>query len=146
MTDGPAARGAKVAPAVRRDERRAVLQPLASRPIRTVLLWQALATLAGAAMGAVLSGRAAAGSAALGGAVTVVSTLAYALMLGLGRKATAGESLVTMLRAEGVKIVVVVAGLYLALTRVHGVVTLALIATFVVTVLLFSVAFLARDR
>jgi ATP synthase protein I len=122
-----------------------MLATLASRPIRTVLWWQALATLAGAALGAVLSGRAAALSAALGGGITVASTVAYALVLGIGGKATAGASVVTMLRAEGAKVVVVFAGLWWALTRVAGIATLPLFATFVVTVLLFRVAFLARD-
>ncbi|MFI4902134.1 MAG: ATP synthase subunit I [Burkholderiales bacterium] len=118
---------------------------LASRPIRTVLWWQALATLAGAALGAVLSGRAAALSAALGGAITVASTVAYALVLGIGGKATAGASVRTMLRAEAAKILVVLAGLWWAMTKVPGMRPLPMFMTFVVTVLLFRVAFLARD-
>ena len=126
-------------------QRAGMFATLASRPIRTVLWWQALAMLAGAALGAVLSGRAAALSAALGGAITVASTVAYALVLGIGGKATAGASVRTMLRAEAAKILVVLAGLWWAMTRVPGLRPLPMFATFVVTVLLFRVAFLARD-
>lgn len=119
---------------------------LASRPIRSVLAWQALATLAGAAVSAIASGRAAAMSAALGGGITVLSTLVYALLLGIGGKATAGASVLTMLRAEAAKLLVIFAGLWWALTRVPDIRPLPMFATFVVAVLLFSAGFLARDR
>jgi ATP synthase protein I len=122
-----------------------VFATLASRPIRTVLCWQALASLACALVAALWSGGNAAWSAAMGGGVTVASTVAYALMLGAGEKSSAVASVSTMLRAEAVKIVVVFVGLWLALTRFHGVVPLALFVTFVVTVLLFRVAFLVRN-
>jgi ATP synthase protein I len=102
--------------------------------------------LAGAAVSAVASGRAAAMSAALGGGITVVSTVVYALVLGIGGKATAGASVMTMLRAEAAKILVIFAGLWWALTRVPGLRPLPMFATFVVAVLLFSAGFLARDR
>jgi ATP synthase protein I len=134
------------APDRRPGPRAGTFATLASRPIRTVLAWQALATLAGAAVSAIASGRAAAMSAALGGGITVVSTVVYALVLGIGGKATAGASVLTMLRAEGAKILVIFAGLWWALARVPGLRPLPMFATFVVAVLLFSAGFLARDR
>lgn len=81
----------------------------------------------------------------MGGMVTLASTVAYALMLGAGEKSSAGASVATMLRAEAVKIVVVMGGLWLVLTRFSAVVPLALLVAFVVTVLLFSVALLSRS-
>jgi ATP synthase protein I len=135
----PATRGRRSRP------RTEMFAALASRPIRTVLCWQALASLACALVAAFWSGSNAAWSAAMGGGVTVASTLAYALMLGAGEKSSAVAAVATMLRAEAVKIVVVFVGLWLALTRFQGVMPLALIVTFVITVLLFRVAFLARN-
>ena len=119
--------------------------PLKSKPIRTVLAWQALATLAIAAVAGVWAGGHAALSAALGGLVTLSSTVVYAFVLGIGRTATAGASVVTMLRAEGAKIFVIILQLWLVLTTYRDVVLAALFAAFAITVLLFRTAFLARE-
>lgn len=119
--------------------------PLKSKPIRTVLAWQALATVAIAAVAGVWAGGHAALSAALGGLVTLTSTVVYAFVLGIGRTATAGASVVTMLRAEGAKIFVIILQLWLVLATYRDVVAAALFSAFVVTVLLFRTAFLARE-
>ena len=119
--------------------------PLKSRPIRTVLRWQALATIAIAAVAGLWAGPHAALSAALGGLVTLSSTVVYAFMLGIGPTATAGASIVTMLRAEAAKILWIVLQLWLVLATYKDVVLAALFAAFAVTVLLFSTAFLARE-
>ena len=130
----------------RRGQRRAdVFATLVSRPIRTVLAWQALASIACALAAALWSGGNAGWSAAIGGGITVASTVAYALMLGAGEKSNASASVATMLRAEAVKIVVVIGGFWVALTRFAGVVQFALFVTFVITVLLFRVAMLVRS-
>ncbi|CAG0976680.1 ATP synthase protein I [Burkholderiales bacterium] len=122
-----------------------VTPPLKSKPIRTVLAWQALATLAIAAGAGVWAGGHAALSAALGGLVTLSSTVVYAFVLGIGQTASAGATVVTMLRAEGAKILVIIVQLWLVLATYRDVVPAALFAAFVVTVLLFSTAFLSRE-
>jgi ATP synthase protein I len=122
-----------------------VIPPLKSRPIRLVLVWQALATLAIAAVAGLWAGGHAALSAVLGGVVTLSSTVVYAFVLGLGSTTSAGASVVTMLRAEGCKILVIIGQLWLVLALYKDVVAAALITAFVVTVLLFRVAFLSRD-
>ncbi|MBN8477662.1 MAG: ATP synthase subunit I [Burkholderiales bacterium] len=119
--------------------------PLKSKPIRTVLAWQALATVAIAAVAGAWAGFHAALSAALGGVVTLTSTVVYAFVLGIGQTATAGASVVTMLRAEGAKILVIILQLWLVLATYRDVVAAALFSAFVVTVLLFRTAFLARE-
>ena len=119
--------------------------PLKSRPIRTVLRWQALATIAIAAVAGLWAGPHAALSAALGGLVTLSSTVVYAFMLGIGPTATAGASIVTMLRAEAAKILWIIFQLWLVLTTYRDVVLAALFAAFAITVLLFSTALLARE-
>jgi len=123
-----------------------VTPPLKSRPILTVLRWQALATLAIAAVAGLWAGFHAALSAALGGMVTLSSTVVYAFVLGLGPTASAGASIVTMLRAEGAKILVIILQLWLVLTTYKDVVLAAMFAAFAITVLLFSTALLARDN
>jgi ATP synthase protein I len=122
-----------------------VTPPLKSKPIRTVLAWQALATVAIAVLAGVWAGPHAALSAVLGGIVTISSTVVYAFVLGIGPKASAGASVVTMLRAEGAKILVIVLQLWLVLATYKDVVAAALFTAFAVTVLLFSTAFLAKD-
>ncbi len=122
-----------------------MIPPLKSKPIQTVLKWQALATVAIAAVAGLWAGGHGALSATLGGVVTLSSTVVYAFVLGVGNTATAGHSVVTMLRAEGAKILVIILQLWLVLTTYKDVVPAALIAAFVVTVLLFRTAFLARE-
>ena len=122
-----------------------MIPPLKSKPIRTVLAWQAIATVAIAAMAGGWAGLHAALSAALGGTVTLTSTVVYAFVLGIGQTATAGASVVTMLRAEGAKILVILLQLWLVLATYRDVVAAALFTAFVVTVLLFRTAFLARE-
>jgi ATP synthase protein I len=127
-----------------------VKSPLKSRPILTVLRWQAIATLAIAALSGLWAGPHAALSAALGGLVTLSSTVVYAFVLGMGlkpgRTASAGASIVTMLRAEGAKILVIILQLWLVLATYKDVVLAALFAAFAITVLLFSTALLAREH
>ncbi len=88
-------------------------------------------------------------SAALGGAVNVVAGAAYAALLGwgLGGKPVvdAGASLVAMFRAEAGKILVIIGGLWLALTMYREVVAAAFFTAFAVTVIVFSMAFFVRD-
>lgn len=119
--------------------------PLASRPIRNVLRWQGMAAVVGAGLGGLLAGAPAAWSAAAGGGIPLLSTVVYALVLGMGDRTCAERALVTMLRAEGAKILVIIAGLWFVLRWYPGVVAGALFVTFVVSVLLFRVAFLTRE-
>jgi len=123
-----------------------VKSPLKSRPILTVLRWQAIATLAIAALSGLWAGPHAALSAALGGLVTLSSTVVYAFVLGIGPTASADASIVTMLRAEGAKILVIILQLWLVLATYKDVVLAALFAAFAITVLLFSTALLAREH
>lgn len=119
--------------------------PLKSKPIQTVLKWQALATVAIAGVAGLWAGFHGALSATLGGVVSLSATVVYAFVLGIGDTATAGRSVVTMLRAEAAKILVIVAQLWLLLTAYEEVVAGALMAAFAITVLLFRTALLARE-
>ena len=123
--------------------------PLKTKPIRTVLKWQLIATAAVALIAGLVSGWQGALSAALGGAINVVAGFGYALILGLGLRGaeipSAGTSLVAMLRAEAGKIVLIVGGLWISLSVYHGVVIVAFFSAFMITVVVFSMAFFVRE-
>lgn len=125
------------------------IPPLKSRPIRVVLKWQLIATVMATATAGVIAGGHAAVSAAIGGGISLAAGIVYALLLGisLGKSEvpTMGTSLRAMFRAEAGKILIIVGGLWLTLSVYREVVTVAFFATFVITVVVFSMAFFVRD-
>lgn len=110
------------------------------RPFRLVLLWQGLAT----GVIAILSGIAAGGegflSAVLGGAIGIAGVLAFALM-SVYRPGTTGGAMRVALRAEAVKILVIVLLLWLAFAGYREMMVLPFFGTFVVSILLSGIAF-----
>lgn len=123
--------------------------PPISKPLRTVLKWQVTATAFVAVLGALLGGANAALSAALGGMVNIVAGIVYALLLGVGasrgRVRGAHVALVTMFRAEAGKVLAIIAGLWLVLSMYRDVVHIAFFGAFVITVVVFSMAFFVRE-
>lgn len=119
-----------------------------SRPIRAALRWQALATGTGALLGAWFAGLHGALSAVLGGAVTMAASLVFALVAGLGQGLAPGTApgvVMRALRAEAARIGTIVVLLWAVFTTYRALVAVAFIATFVVTVVISSMAFFARD-
>src|SRR5689334_13471902 len=94
------------------------------RPIRIVLQWQLIATVVLSLLAALLWGWDGAISAALGGAINMFAGWVYGWRVAQGEAKTAGEALRTMLRAEAIKILLIVVGLWLVLSSyreiVHG--------------------------
>lgn len=84
-------------------------------------------------------------SAVLGGVVNITSVVVYAVVLGISSPTSAGATVAAMFRAEASKILVIILQLWLVLTTYRDVVPAAFFATFVITVLLFSMAFFDRD-
>jgi ATP synthase protein I len=116
------------------------------RPVRIVLRWQFAAT-AVLALGAWLaSGWHGAASAALGGAVSMGAGALSAWVAEMRRAPTAGGILAGALAAEGVKIGAIAILLWLVLALYRDVVVIAFLASFMVTALIFSMAFFVRDR
>jgi ATP synthase protein I len=115
------------------------------KPILTVLTWQVLATVALTLVAAVIAGAHGAASAAAGGAVSIVAGLASALVAALGRGNSAGGVLVGALRAEAVKIGLALLLLWLVLSNYPQASVGVLWGTFVVTMLIFSMAFFVRE-
>ena len=126
-----------------------MIPPLKTKPIRTVLKWQLFATAAVAVIAGVWAGEQGMISGLLGGLVNIVAGVAYAFLLGLGQRARqvpdVGTTLVAMFRAEAAKILVIVGGLWLVLSAYKDVVPAAFFTAFVITVIVFSLAFFVRE-
>ena len=115
--------------------------------LRTVLRWQVIATAALAAIAGTLAGGHGALSAVLGGIVNISASVVYAVLLAIGGTAPrgAGPALMTMLRAEAGKVLAIVVQLWVVLSTYRDIVHAAFFTTFVVTVIVFSMAFFVRD-
>lgn len=118
--------------------------PLSTPAIRRVLKWQAIVTVAGAAVAYGWGGGHAALSAALGGIVNISAVVVFAVVYTLSRPTTRGVTVAALIRAEALKILVIVGQLWFVLTFYKAIVPVAFFATFVVTVLLFRLALLDR--
>lgn len=119
--------------------------PAPRYPAGRIALWQSLASAAVAVAGGWWAGWHGALSAFLGGAVNVSAGVVFAMLVRLGRPATAAATVRTMIRAEAAKITVIVLQLWLILTSYRDVVHGAFIAAFIVTVFVSQAAILIRD-
>jgi ATP synthase protein I len=117
-----------------------------AKPIRTILRWQVMATAALTLLAWFLAGVHGALSAALGGAVSILSGLGSAVAASMGKAESAGGILLVVLRAEAVKLGLIVILLWLVLATYRNVVPTAFLGSFVTTVLIFSMAFFVRDN
>lgn len=115
------------------------------KPVRTAVIWQALATAALALLGALLAGVNGMISAVLGGMVSMLSGVAATLIATRRIENSAGGVLFMALRAEGVRVVLIVILLWLVLATYREVVAPAFFGAFVITLLLFSAAFFIRE-
>lgn len=118
------------------------------RPIRTVLAWQLAATAAMTFAAALLGPadtKASALSAAAGGGVSILAGLASALVASLSNAKSAGGVLAGALRAEAVKLGVALLLLWLVLANYQQAVIAVFIGAFIVTMLIFSMAFFVRE-
>jgi F0F1-type ATP synthase assembly protein I len=116
------------------------------RPIRTVLRWQLLVTAVLTLLAGIAAGVDGALSAALGGAVSVCAGGVSAIVASLGDKQSAGGIVTGALRAEGIKIALIVGLLWLVLVTYANVVAPAFFGSFIATILIFSMAFFVREH
>jgi len=116
-----------------------------SKPIRAVVRWQLVATAVLTLAAGVLEGVHGAGSAAAGGLISILAGLASAFVASRGDAKSAGGILAGALRAEAVKIGLAVLLLWLVLTNYGEAVVGVFIAVFIVTMLIFAMAFFVRD-
>jgi len=116
-----------------------------SKPIRTVMRWQAAATLAMTLMAALVLVRSGAISAAAGGAISLCAGVIAGCVASRSHGGSAGGVLVGALRAEAIKVGVSVLLLWLVLKSYDEVMVGVVIGSFVVTMLIFTMAFFVRD-
>jgi ATP synthase protein I len=121
-----------------------MLKRIESKPMRTVLRWQLVAT-GGIAIGSGLwEGWHGAISAVLGGGINQIADLAFALLVSGSVIRTAGSTLRTLFRAEAIRVLLIVCLLGAVLTSYKDVVHLALFLSFVVSVVVFRAAILVK--
>ncbi len=118
---------------------------LKSRAIRTVLRWQLAATVLLAGAGAWFAGPHGALSAALGGLVSFAAGVGFAGVASLGSADSATGVVIGALRAEGIKILLIVLLLWLVMATYENVVVIAFFGTFIVATVLFSAAAFVRE-
>lgn len=110
-----------------------------------MLVWQAAATLLIAAIAGLWAGVHGALSAVLGGVINLSAGVVYAFVIAIAPGKTAGATMLALFRAEAAKILVIIGQLWLVLATYREAVLPALLAAFVVTVLLFRVALFVRE-
>ena len=116
------------------------------KPVLTVLRWQLAATATLTSISWIVAGGHGAASALAGGAIGIAAGIAAALVAAMGSATSAGGLVMAALRAEAVKIGLAALLLWLVLVSYDAAVVGALIATFVVTLVLFAMAFFVREH
>jgi ATP synthase protein I len=116
------------------------------KPFRTVLRWQVYATVVSALIAAIWDGVHGAYSALLGGAINMTAGALFAWIAARSNRRTAGESLRTLFRAEAAKVALIIVQMWLVLTQYKQIVHLAFFASFILTVIVFSMAAFVRDQ
>ena len=117
-----------------------------ARPIRIVLRWQLVVTAVLSLSAGLLAGAHGAVSAALGGAVGLAAGLGFAVVVQRNKDRSAGGTLLTALQAESVKIGLSAVLLWMVLTTYTDVIAPACVGSFIVSILIFSMAFFVRDN
>jgi ATP synthase protein I len=115
------------------------------RPIRIVLRWQLVATIALTLIAGLVAGAHGALSATAGGLVSIAAGLASAVVASRGATKSAGGILAGALRAEAVKLGLAAVLLWVVLANYDEVVVAGFLASFVATMLIFSMAFFVRE-
>ena len=115
------------------------------KPVLTVLRWQVAATAVLSLVAALAAGLQGAASAAAGGAISVVAGLAAAWLASRASASSPGRALAGALRAEAVRLGLALFLVWLVLANYPQAVVGAFLGTFVVTMLIFAMAFFVRD-
>ena len=111
-----------------------------NEPLRRVVFWQTLATGLATLVCGWLMGMHGAISALLGGLVSITASLVYALLIDRHEGYTAGDVVKTALKAEGIKISVMIVLLFGVFLLYKEVVPIVFIGVFIVAAIIFSMA------
>lgn len=116
-----------------------------NKPLKIVLLVQLSITFALVIVFLFMLDMHGAISAMLGGAVNVISSMAFAMMVSRHKGYSAGDAIRAALRAEAVKIILTVGLLWMVFKFYANVNALVFIGTFILMVLVYSMALLITD-
>lgn len=116
------------------------------RKFRPVIGLQVLATIIAASIAAWNAGPHGAISAALGGLISIIAGLVFVLLTARSKVRSAGEVLLVAFKAEAAKLFLAILLLWLVLASYQEVVVVGLIGSFVVSILIFSMALFAGDK
>ena len=116
------------------------------RRFRPVFGLQVLATIIIASVAAWFAGAHGAISATLGGLISIIAGLVFVMLTGRSKVRSAGEVLVVALKAEAAKLFLAILLLLLVFATYPEVVVIALIGSFVVSILIFSMALFAGEK
>ncbi|TXI21474.1 MAG: ATP synthase subunit I [Nitrosomonas sp.] len=111
-----------------------------NEPLRRVVFWQTLATGLATLVCGWLMGMHGAISALLGGLVSIAASLVYAVLIDRHEGYTAGDVVKTALKAEGIKISVMIVLLLGVFLLYKEVVPIVFIGVFIVAAIIFSMA------
>ena len=113
---------------------------------RPVFGSQVLATMIVALIATWFAGVHGAISAALGGLISIIAGLVFVLLTARHKVRSAGEVLLVALKAEAAKLFLAIVLLLLVFAAYREVVAVGLIGSFIVSILIFSLALLAADK
>ncbi len=116
-----------------------------NRPLKIVLQLQLLVTSIVAVVIWLFLDIQSAVSAVLGGAVSVISSAAFAMIVSRHKGYTAEGTIRTALRAEAVKIILTVSLLWIVFKNYEDVNAFTFIGAFILNVLVYSMALLVSD-
>ena len=116
-----------------------------NRPQRLALRFQFLATFGIAVIAGCSLGGDAAASAILGGMIMIIACSIYAILTARNTVRTAVGTLRTLARAECAKVAAIVFQLWFVFTVYERMVPAIFVGSFIVAVLIYPVALLARD-
>jgi ATP synthase protein I len=123
-----------------------VIVRITSKPMRVALGWQVIATIVLGLGAGLIWDVTAAKSALLGATINMVADLGYALMTSVGPRVTsAGNVLRKMLRAEAVRLIVLLVLMGWTLSNVKSLNHLIFLIAFGVSVLVFRMAIFVKD-
>ena len=119
---------------------------ITSKPMRVALGWQVIATIVLGLGAGLIWDVTAAKSALLGATINMVADLGYALMTSVGPRVTsAGNALRKMLRAEAVRLIVLLVLMGWTLSNVKSLNHLIFLIAFGVSVLVFRMAIFVKE-
>ncbi|WP_292977567.1 ATP synthase subunit I [Nitrosomonas sp.] len=117
-----------------------------NRPLGIILLWQMLFSIVASVVCGLLSGISGALSGFLGVLVSVIAGGAYAVMVSRHSGYSAGGVLRTALRAEAVKIFLVVMLLWIVFTAYKDLNPVMFIGSFIIAVMISSMAIFVAEK